>query len=141
MPVVGVNLTNIDATKHPVKKAGKININNNFSITEAEEREFAGDKTRKTLRLGFAFTCAYNPELGNINLKGNVLIVDKMDEVTKLKTQWEKEKTLPVDLMRQVSNAALHKCNVQAIKISEDISLPPPIYLPRVRSAEEKQAK
>lgn len=137
MPVIGVNLSKIDALKNVVTKGGKININNNFLIKDVQEGEFAGDSSRRTMRFDFGFTCNYDPELGKIMLEGSVLFVDKAKSVQDWKKQWEKEKSLPTEVMQQVMNTALHKCNVQAIKISEDLSLPPPIYLPRVRSAEE----
>ena len=42
--------------------------------------------------------------------------------------------------MEQIVNAALHKGNIQAIKISEDVSLPSPLPLPKVKGLEQ-QAK
>jgi hypothetical protein len=138
MPVVGVNLTKIHAVRNVGSKGGKVNINNNFTIKEVEANEFAGDTSKKTLRVGFLFNCTYDPNLGSINLEGNVLVVDNAKTVDDISQQWEKSKNLPVELTEKVTNAALHKCNIQAIKLSEDIRLPSPIYLPRVKAAENK---
>ena len=43
--------------------------------------------------------------------------------------------------MEQIVNAALHKGNIQAIKISEDISLPSPLPLPKVKGMEQQAKK
>ena len=44
---------------------------------------------------------------------------------------WKKEKKVDKDIMTQVLNTALTRCNVQALILSQDLNLPPPIPLPR----------
>jgi hypothetical protein len=39
-----------------------------------------------------------------------------------------------MDIMEQVANAALHKGNIQAIKISEEVNLPSPLPLPKIKA-------
>ena len=43
--------------------------------------------------------------------------------------------------MEQIINASLHKGNIQAIKISEEVSLPSPLPLPKVRSGSGQPVK
>ena len=47
---------------------------------------------------------------------------------------WKKSKKIPMGVMEQIVNAALHKGNIQAIKISEDVNLPSPLPLPKVKA-------
>ena len=56
-----------------------------------------------------------------------------MEEV---QNSWKKNKKIPLEVMEQVVNAALHKGNIQAIKVSEDVNLPSPLPLPKVRPSE-----
>lgn len=139
MTIVKISLHKINAERNVNAKGGQIQINNNVSIKEIESMDFAVDG-KKGLRFTFAFNCAYEPNLGKIDVEGQVLFVDLEKKVEKIKADWEKDKRVPADVMEQIANAALHKGNIQAIKISEEISLPSPLPLPKVRVQQEAAA-
>mgnify|MGYP001613620885 CR=1 len=134
MTIVKINLHRVTAERNLNAKSGQVKINNNVTLKDVEDMSFAADG-KKGLKFTFAFTCNYDPDLGKINVEGQVLFVDEEKNVDKIKQGWDKNKKIPMEVMEQIINAALHKGNIQAIKISEDVSLPSPLPLPKVKSA------
>src|SRR3989338_7415310 len=118
MTIVKINLHKLHAERNLENKGGQVNINNNVSIKDVEDLSFSAD--------------------GKIDVEGQVLYVNDEKVIDEIKANWEKEKRLPMNVMEEVVNAALHKGNIQAIKISEEVNLPSPLPLPRMRSAEQK---
>ena len=137
MTIVNINLHKVHAERNIDAKGGQIKINNNVSLKDLEEMNFVAEG-KKGLKFTFGFTCEYEPNLGKIEVEGQVLYVDLEKMIDTIKKGWDKDKKVPMDVMEQIVNAALHKGNIQAIKISEDISLPSPLPLPKVRSAPEQ---
>jgi len=132
MTIVKINLHNVHATRNLDSKGGQIKINNNVSLKNVEDMAFAVDG-KKGLKFTFSFNCNYEPDLGKIDVEGQVLFVDEEKKITEIKEGWDKNKRIPLDVMEQIVNAALHKGNIEAIKISEEVSLPSPLPLPKVR--------
>ena len=140
MTIVKIALHKVNAERDLDAKGGQIKINNNVSLKNVEEMAFAADG-RKGLKFTFAFTCNYEPDLGKIDVEGQVFYVEKDKKIEQIKQGWDKTKKIPLEIMEQIINAALHKGNIQAIKISEDVSLPSPLPLPKVRSSGEEGKK
>tara|TARA_Y100000034_G_C6694733_1_gene306074 strand:- start:65 stop:511 length:447 start_codon:yes stop_codon:yes gene_type:complete len=132
MAIVKINLHKVNAEKNLLAKGGQIKINNNVSIKNVEDMDFAIEG-KKGLRFTFSFNCNYEPELGKIEVEGQVLFIETEDKVKEIKESWDKDKKVPMGVMEQIVNAALHKGNIQAIKISEDVNLPSPLPLPKVK--------
>ncbi len=148
MTIVKINLHKVHAERNLDAKVGQVNINNNVSLKEVEDLPY-GSEDKKGLKFGFAFNCTYDPGLGSIAVEGQVLYLGDTKKVEEIKNLWEKKKQVPMDVMEEIFNAALHKGNIQAIKISEEINLPSPLPLPKVKAqqatpaakAETKQGK
>lgn len=135
MPIVKINVHKVNAERSLKAKGGQIKINNNVSIKDVESLDFSVEG-KKGLKFTFEFTCHYEPDLGKIDVEGQVLYVDEEAKVEEVHNSWKKNKRIPMDVMEQIVNAALHKGNIQAIKISEDINLPSPLPLPKVKPTE-----
>jgi len=132
MTIVGFSFTKMHAEKKDGTK-GKINISNNVSIKDVKEAETAfSSETQKGVKFFFQFTSKYEPEVGEISLEGNVLYMGKKDEVKKILSTWKKDKKIDSDIMKDILNTILTKCNIEALILSREISLPPPIPLPKV---------
>lgn len=140
MTIVKINLHKINAERNIESKGGQIQINNNVSIKNVEDIPFQVDG-KKGLKFTFNFNCNYQPDLGKIEVSGQVLYVDGEEAIKEVKKNWDKDKKIPMTIMEQIVNAALHKGNIQAIKISEDINLPSPLPLPKVRTPEQTESK
>jgi len=138
MTVVSFNFTKIQAEKKEAGK-GKINISNNITIENVEEKDLAlGTQKQKVLNFGFKFTSTYGPDIGNIKLNGNVLYSEDAKKVKEILDGWKKDKKLPKDTMTKVLNVVLNKSNIQALILSEHVNLPPPIPLPKVQTEQQK---
>jgi hypothetical protein len=135
MPIVKINIHKLHAERSLKAKGGQVKINNNVSLKDVDEMSFSVEG-KKGLKFTFEFTCNYEPELGKIEIEGQILFVDEEEKVSKIKESWDKEKKIPMEVMEQIVNAALHKGNIQAIKISEEVNLPSPLPLPKVRTGE-----
>ena len=140
MTIVKINLHKVNAERNLNSKGGQIKINNNVSIKEVEDLAFSVEG-KKGLKFTFAFNCIYEPDIGKIDVEGQVLYVDDEKKVKEIKKSWDKDKKIPMDIMEQIINASLHKGNIQAIKISEEINLPSRLPLPRVKATPAKAEK
>ena len=140
MTIVKISLHKVHADRNLSAKGGQIGINNNVSLKDVEDMNFAAEG-RKGLRFTFSFTCSYEPNVGKIEVEGQVLYVEDAKKIDDIKKGWTKNKVVPIEVMEQIVNAALHKGNIQAIKISEEVSLPSPLPLPKVKPNSGKAEK
>ena len=141
MTIVGFNFTKIEGEKKDMIK-GKININNNVHINKVEEKDLAlGNQKQKVLSFNFEFIAKYDPNIGSIKLTGNVLYMEDSKKVKDILDGWKKDKKLPKEVMPNILNTVLNKCNIQALILSEQINLPPPIPLPKLQAAQAPEKK
>lgn len=132
MTIVGMNFTKIVAERKREANE-KINISNNISIANVEKSEVAfGVKSQQGLKISFLFHTIYDPDFGSIELHGNLLYLADENDVEEIYADWSKAKKLSADVMKPVLNAVLGKCNIEALVLSRDLTLPPPVPLPRV---------
>ena len=132
MTVVGFNFTKILAEKKEYTK-GKVDISNNVAIKNVESANLAlGSSKQSGLRLDYVFKTAYEPNLGVIEMEGNVIYMVDDKKTKEILDTWKKDKRVPQDVMTNVLNTVLQRCNIQALVMSKELNLPPPIPLPRV---------
>ncbi len=134
--IVGFGFTKLSAEKGEPAK-GKIDINNNVSIKDIQEDNFSlgRDKQQNVIRFMFEFTSKYEPNVGAILFEGELLYMEEPKKAKELLNSWKKDKKLPKELMGDLLNTILTKCNVQALILSQQVNLPPPIPLPKVQMA------
>ncbi len=143
MGIIGFNKTKIHAELiQPM--AGKINIANNVAIKNVVEQDLAmGKNKQKVVRIEFDFYTKYlidgKKEGAVIEVAGNVIFLDDPKKLKEYVAQWKKEKKMPKEIMGQVLNLVLTKCNIEALKQSEQFNLPPPIPLPKVNMEKKTQ--
>lgn len=138
--IVGFGFTKLSAEK--VEKAkGKIDINNNVSIKDIQEDNFSlgKDKQQNVLRFIFEFTSKYEPKIGSILFEGELLYLEEPKKAKEILSSWKKDKKLPNEIMAGLLNTILTKCNVQALILSQEVNLPPPIPLPKVQLAQSQE--
>lgn len=132
MAIVGFSFTKVLAERKGDGKE-KININNNVSIIDVAETTLpVGVQTQDALKINFLFTTSYDPNFGAIELNGNLMYIGDPKEMKDIFANWNKTKKLNAETMKQVLNTVLGKCNIQALIMSRDVQLPPPVPLPRV---------
>ena len=131
MTVIGFSFTKMNVEKFtPVK--GKISINNNVGVTSVEETKLDINTDKKPLKLVFEFTSTYDPGVAKILLTGEVIYLAPKDKAEEALKNWKKNKKLDKDIMANVLNNVLAKCNVEALILSKDMNLPPPMPMPKV---------
>jgi hypothetical protein len=138
MTIVGFNFAKIDAEKKEAAK-GKISINNNVVIKTVEEKKISlSNDKQKVLSFNYEFIAKYDPDVGSIKIYGDVLFMETTAKAKEILDGWKKDKSLPKEIMPPVLNTILNKCNVQALILSEQVNLPPPIPLPKLQPAQKK---
>ena len=137
--IVGFNFNKINVERKDMIK-GKISISNNVSIKNIEEKDLAlGKEKQNALKFTFEFDSKYEPNIGDIILGGDILFVGDAKKAKEILDSWKKDKKIPKDVMTSVLNTVLTKCNIQALILSQEVNLPPPIPLPKVkRETEDK---
>jgi hypothetical protein len=131
MAVVGFNFNKINIEKKKGQKAAKVSVSNNVQITNVATTDIALGKAKQPgISLSFEFTSKYEPPIGEIVMTGDILhLMDNQKGVDDLVKQWKKNKTLPSELSAEAINTVLVRCNIEALLLSRDINLPPPIPL------------
>jgi hypothetical protein len=139
MTIVGFNFKKILAEKLEGPK-GKININNNVSIVNVDEKKLTmANEKQKILAFTFEFTANYEPKIGEIKLVGDVLVMEDTKKAKDMHDSWKKDKKVPKELLTPILNTVLNKCNIQALIVSEQVGLPAPIPLPKLQQAEKQE--
>ena len=67
---------------------------------------------------------------GKLNISNNISIKD----IKEAEKQWKKDKKIPKEIVEEMMSHILSKCNIEALLMSREINLPPPIPLPKVKS-------
>jgi hypothetical protein len=137
MSIIGFNINKIHAERKKTSE-GKININNNVSIVNVHDSSISlGGNEQNTIQVEFKFVSTYEPDVGQVLMEGDVLWLIDKNQAGDIMKGWAKTKTLPDVIMRTVLNHILMKCNIEALILSRDINLPPPIPLPKIDKGPE----
>lgn len=138
MSIVGFKFTNIIVErKAPVQ--GVINVANNVVVTKIEEADLSLSEVKQDgIKFSYEFNSKYSSqiesEVGKIVLIGEVLYIENRDKVKAILNEWDKNKKISQEVMGPVYNTILEKCHVQALILSRDVNLPPPIQLPSINA-------
>jgi hypothetical protein len=139
MTVIGFNFSEIKVSRKEGAK-GKINIKNNVVIKDIAEHNLnLGDKNQNALKFNFEFSSKYEPDLGDIVINGNIIVMQSADKVKAVLDDWKKSKKAPKDLMSNLLNTILTKCNIEALIMSQKVNLPPPIPMPSIKQEEKSK--
>ena len=136
MGIIALNFMKINVEK---KKGidGKVNINNDLVLKDVIERQLSGKNKQTIADFLFSFTVQYLTEekiaLASILLEGEVVYVDEAAKIKEVMDGWKKNKTVQKELLREIMNTAMMKCNVEGIVLSKEMNLPPPVGLPQIK--------
>ena len=113
---------------------GPVNVHNNSTIKSVI-------KVEGKLGVEFAFSCMYEPDVGSIKIDGDLLLQDTPENIDKAVKEWEKDgKNLPPEMAEKVHNAILASCIIEAVVLSREVHIPPPVPTPMV-SMSKTEAK
>ncbi|MEM4253768.1 MAG: hypothetical protein QXR48_00035 [Candidatus Woesearchaeota archaeon] len=132
MTVVGLQINKIVVEKLAPAK-GKISVNNNVAVKDVEKTELVfGNSKQDAINFTFEFKASYEPKVATMTFEGNVTYFDKPQAIEDIIKGWKKDKKVAPEIMSGVLNQILTKCNVEALLLSREVNLPPPIPMPRV---------
>jgi hypothetical protein len=129
--IVVINFTKICAEKM-VSKIQKLNINNNIKITSVEEADVEVKQGNSALKICFEFESNYEPEIASLKIAGEAIDVEDKKNAKTILNDWTKNKRIPENFLTDIMNVILNKCNVEAILLSKELNLPPPLPMPKV---------
>lgn len=140
MAIVSFNINKM-VTERKNSVRGKISIKNNVSIKNIEKADLSfGKEKQEGLRYNFEFSCVYEPNIGHITIEGDLLDIQEKKRVDDILTKWKKEKKIEPGSMQNILNTVFGRCNLQALIISRDINLPPPIpIVPAAKGSAPKE--
>ncbi|MEK6968295.1 MAG: hypothetical protein AABX51_06705 [Nanoarchaeota archaeon] len=137
MGIIGFNFTKMTGERINAP-SGKIQINNNASIKDVSEAEFNFGKAKQPgIRFTFQFTSQYTPNIATIDFTGELLFSAEPKKCKEMISAWKKKEKLPQVVMTEVLNTIMTKCNIEALLLSRELNLPPPIQLPRINEAQQ----
>ena len=133
MPIVGFNFDKTSAErKAPIKKGMK--ATHNITIEDVKEEQLnLGENTKKSgLKFSFEYIVDYQPNIGEVIIKGHILYLDDEKKVKEIASKWKKEKKMDSDITAQLINTAIIKSTIKALSLSQDLNLPPHLPIPTV---------
>lgn len=133
MGVLGLKFNKLSVERlNPAK--GKISVNHNISVTEVDSVDlFLGTAKQTVIKVEFKFTADYDPDVAKIAVEGSLTYYEKPDKVKECVDKWKKDKKMPDDILNDVLNSIVTKCNLEALFLAREVNLPPPIQLPKVQ--------
>ncbi len=140
MPVVGINFTEINGKVNNTKlETAEINVSSAPKITNLVKKDINMGSMKSVIEMDFEFNVKYDPDVGNISLRGNVLFHD--NDIDKIMKIWKDKKELDGTVAVEVMNAVFRQSLTKAVVISGDLRLPPPIRFPVVQTGPESKSK
>jgi len=125
MPILNIFFDKINAERPRMLKTRKASITLNLKDPEESKTEI---EDRKIILFPFEFNLNYEAE-AKIILQGYLTFVEEKKRAEEILKNWKKEK----ELMKQVYNYTLAKCNLKALLIEDQLGLPLHIPMPRVK--------
>ena len=142
MAIIGFNLSKINAELKKKEKGG-VKINTNIKINSLDKASIALDEKMGALKANFTYTVSYDPGVGLIELQGDILSMQENKTVDAVVKEWNEKKSVPRKLTTILMTHIMQKCSMQALIMARDVSLPPPVPLPKFKAptvAPEKKA-
>lgn len=130
MPIVGFNFTKINGEKKGKFTVDK-KIKSDLKISNIDKEQLDIGSSDEIAKFDFEFIVDYE-STGSMVLGGNVLYMDDPKKIKTMIEDWKKKKKMPEDVMNQILNTVLFRCNIKALNVSQDLGLPPHFRLPRV---------
>ena len=137
MTIVGFNFSKLFAQQKKAAK-GNLKIGTNVKIDDVQKTKLAIGKDRATVKISFTYNVNYDPDIGGLELQGDVLFMQEEKVIDAVMAEWEKKKALPKKLSAPIVTQIMQKCTIQALVMTKDIGLPPPLPLPKVKAAPVK---
>ena len=136
MPVVGIKFRAFEGKREQGKVTPQIKVNSVPKITGAKEEDLPM-LGKKALSVDFEFVTVYDPDIGTIKMFGEVYYVT--DDNKKVLKAWKDKKDLPENIRVDILNHLFRACLLKIANMADDLQLPPPMAIPRVKPKQGSQ--
>ena len=89
----------------------------------------------KEIVIEFRYTATYGG-VGSIRIEGNIIFQGDVKELSK---KWLEDGNLPDNIASEIHTGIMRICVPEAVMISRDLKLPPPIPLPNINFNRKKK--
>jgi hypothetical protein len=138
MKIIGFHINKISAErKSPIK--GKLEVKSNIDIKDIVKEE-VNISNKPGLKFDFEFIINYEPKVAEVTITGSVLAIDDKDESKEILKEWKKKK-FTHEVKLHLFNFILDKCNLKAMQLEDELSLPTHIPLPKIRPQQDQQGQ
>lgn len=121
--ITGFEIKNIEARRFiPVGSQKNIRIDHNSTVGNITRT--GDDKATVEFRFSANYASA-----GIITLEGQLIYVGDAEALV---AEWGEKRKMPDDAAREIHSAIMGNCLTEAVVLSRDIRLPPPIPFPQV---------
>ncbi|MEE9405823.1 MAG: hypothetical protein V3V26_00275 [Candidatus Aenigmarchaeota archaeon] len=133
MPIIGMNFRSMEAKRIKEGSTGEIKVNSTPKITGMKEINISS-LNKKALSMSFEFSTKYDPQIAEIKIGGEIVyLAEKNGPIL---NQWKKKKSLPENVSVEILNHLFRKCLLKIAYMADDLQLPPPVQIPRVKPKE-----
>jgi hypothetical protein len=134
MNISNMKLSSIEARRYsePQQRPQNVRIDHNSTVTLFSA---SGDTDAS---IEFQYTASYGP-LGLIKLSGDFHL--SADNAREIAEQWSQDKNMPEEVASRIHTAIMHFCLPEAVMVSRDLRLPPPIPMPQVKFDKDQGAQ
>jgi hypothetical protein len=133
MPILGLTLKSMSATRLGVP-SGEIKINSTPKVSDIKEITVA-TLNKKALSVTFEFVTKYEPDIAEMRIDGEIIYLGENN--ASILKQWKSKKTIPEEVSVEILNHLFRRCLIKMANFADDLQLPPPIQIPRVRVKEK----
>ena len=138
MQVIGFNFEKISAERKKPSE-GKLEVNSNINIKDITQEKLEIVKEKPVLKISFEFKVSYKPDIADISLQGNIILLVEKDEAKSILKNWKTKKLLE-EIRIPVFNIILTKSNLKALQLEEELNLPLHLPFPKIRKEQLDKA-
>lgn len=134
MKIIGFSIESLKAEKI---KPAKGNLELKSGLTIEDIKQETNEETKQTvLDFKFSFIIDYSPNIAKIEFKGIVRLLDEKDEGKEIIKDWKKKKFVHA-VKLGLFNFIMERCNIKALKLEEELSLPFHIPFPKLTAQKQ----
>ena len=82
----------------------------------------------------YEYNAQYNPKVAKLEFAGEVVYLDTPEVLANIENSWKKKSQVEKAIFTLIINSIYTKCNIEALILTKEMGLPPPIPLPKVES-------
>ncbi len=135
MKIIGFNLLKVSIERKE-KLEGELKIDQNIDIKDVV-KEKVPISTKEALRVKFGFVINYSNNSAKVEFEGFLILLPEDNEMKEFLDAW-KDKQIYEKAKMPLFNFIMTKCNVKALSLEDDLSLPIHLPMPRLNPENTK---